>query len=310
MKRQRSISLLVILAATVAAPAASQAADSAGAPGNSVIPGATAIPDFSGVWMHPYFPGIEPPAAGPGPVLNRSRRPDGVSNTRQFVGDYTNPILKPEAAEVVKRHGEMSIAGVTYPTPSNRCWPSGLPYIFFQVGVQVVQEPDRIVFLYFRDHEVRRVRLNGPHPAHLTPSWYGDSVGHYEGDTLVIDTVGIRTDSPFAMVDMYGTPYSAAMHVVERYRMIDYDEAQIAFARTRKENILISEVDFDPSYRGKHLQLQFTVDDAGVFTMPWSATITYARPLREWEEHVCPENIFDFYGSDEVKVPTASKPDF
>jgi hypothetical protein len=59
-----------------------------------------------------------------------------------------------------------------------------------------------------------------PHPAHVTPSRYGDSVGHYEGDTLVIDTVGIKI-GPFAMVDMFGTPHTEALHVVERYRLID-----------------------------------------------------------------------------------------
>jgi hypothetical protein len=53
------------------------------------------VPDFSGMWVHPYFPGIEPPASGPGPVLNRSRRPDGTGDSRRFVGDYTNPVLKP-----------------------------------------------------------------------------------------------------------------------------------------------------------------------------------------------------------------------
>jgi len=61
----------------------------------------------------------------------------------------------------------------------------------------------------------------------VTPSWYGDSVGHYEGDTLVIDTVGVKI-GPFAMVDMYGTPHSPALHVVERYRLIDYAEAKEA----------------------------------------------------------------------------------
>jgi hypothetical protein len=101
--------------------------------------GAT-TPDFSGVWTHPYFPGFEPPASGPGPILNRSRirggPRDGVGNANQFVGDYTSPILKPQAAEVVKKHGEISLAGGTYPTPSNQCWPSGVPYIFFQHGLQ------------------------------------------------------------------------------------------------------------------------------------------------------------------------------
>jgi hypothetical protein len=310
-RHRRAFILLVSLAAAAATPALGQPVSPAVTPAPSAVQNTASIPDFSGVWVHPYFPGIEPPASGPGPVLNRSRRLDGVSNTRQFVGDYTNPILKPGAAEVVKKHGEISLAGLTYPTPSNRCWPSGVPYIFFQPGIQMLQQPHRIVFLYLRDHEVRQVRMNQPHPAQVTPSWYGDSVGYYEGDTLVIDTVGVRTDRPFAMVDMYGAPYSPALHVVERYRLIDYDEAQAAVARNIKENITIQEVDLDPNFRGKRLQLVYTVEDEGVFTMPWSATITYTRPLSGWEEHVCSENVFDFYGGgNESTVPTANKPDF
>ena len=85
----------------------------------------------------------------------------------------------------------------------------------------LLQQPDKITMLYDGDHEVRRVRMNVPHPAQVTPSWYGDSVGHYEGDTLVIDTVGLRI-GPFSAVDQYGTPYTQALHVVERYRLIDY----------------------------------------------------------------------------------------
>jgi hypothetical protein len=304
-----------LLSATLAAPAATPAV---GQPERTAIPqavsatesGAT-VPDFSGMWVHPYFPGIEPPASGPGPVLNRSRRPDGGNNPRLLVGDYTNPILKPQAADVVKRHGDTSLSGVTYPTPSNQCWPSGVPYIFFQIGVQLLQEQDRITILHLRDHEVRRVRLNQPHPALVPPSWYGDSVGYYEGETLVIDTVGVRTDRPLAMADMYGTPYSPALHVVERYRLIDYDDVKTAMARTNKENVKIPEMDFDRSYRGKHLQLVFTVEDGGVFTQPWSGTITYARPAHEWEEHVCAENLLGFYADGpEAAVPTASGPDF
>jgi hypothetical protein len=79
---------------------------------------AAAIPDFSGTWAHPYLTGFEPPASGPGPVRNRSRRRDGVANFQQLVGDYTNPILQPWVAEVVKKHGEISLAGQGYPTPS------------------------------------------------------------------------------------------------------------------------------------------------------------------------------------------------
>jgi hypothetical protein len=276
------------------------------------------IPDFSGTWAHPYFPGFEPPASGPGPIVNRSRLRggprDGVGNANQFVGDYTSPILKPQAAEVVRKHGEISLAGATYPTPSNQCWPSGVPYVFFQHGLQMIQGPDKVAFLYLRNHEFRQVRLNQPHPANVTPSWYGDSVGHYEGDTLVIDTIGVKA-GPFAMVDMYGTPFSPALHVVERYRLLDYADAKGAIERNSKENIRfgpgVQSLEFDPNYRGKHLQLEFTVDDAGVFTMPWTATITYSVPTGIWEEHVCAENrLGNFSTGRDAAVPTADTPDF
>ena len=117
-----------------------------------------------------------------------------------------------EAAEIIKQHGEISLAGVTYPTPANQCWPQPVPYILWTIGIQMLQRPDKITILYGSDHEVRHVRMDRPHPAQVTPSWYGDSVGHYEGDTLVIDTVGIKTDRPVAMLDLYGTPQGSARH--------------------------------------------------------------------------------------------------
>jgi hypothetical protein len=289
-----------------AAPAFAQAPSPVAGPDASA-----SIPDLSGMWVHPYFPGIEPPAAGPRPVFNRLHRPDGAGSGREFVGDYTNPILQPAAAAIVKQHGEISAAGMTYPTPSNRCWPSGVPYIFFQPGVQMLQQPQRIVFLYMRGPEFRQVRLNASHPADVTPSWYGDSVGHYQGDTLVIDTVAIKADRPLAMVDMYGTPFSPALHVVERYRMVDYAEAQAAVARNLKENNRVPDTASDLTYKGKRLQVVFTVEDKGVFTMPWSGVITYERPAMEWPEIVCAENPFEFFaGKNQAFVPTASRPDF
>ena len=62
--------------------------------------------------------------------------------------------------------------------------------------------------------------MNASHPTTPTPSWYGDSVGHFEGDTLVVDTVGFKV-GPLSMVDIYGTPHSEALHLVERYRLVD-----------------------------------------------------------------------------------------
>jgi hypothetical protein len=245
-------------------------------------------------------------------VTNRSRV-NGVSNYNQLVGDYTNPILNRQAADIVKKHGELSLSGVGYRTPSNQCWPGGVPYIFWNFGMQMLQQPDRITMLYLHDHEVRRVRMNQPHPARVTPSWYGDSIGHYEGDTLVIDTVGVKR-GPFAMVDMYGTPYSEALHVVERYRLLEYEAAKAGVEREEKINPRypqgLNAVAYDANYKGKHLRLDITVEDQGVFTMPWSATVTYGRPLGEWVEHVCAENTQEYHNSSVSAVPTADKPDF
>jgi len=240
MHAQRHFLLFIALAAAFATPAWGQIATSGG-PVSGVTNGATSIPeipDFSHVWLHPAFPWFEPPASGPGPVTNKSRWPQlpgdasgslalpplppgvaGVSDYDQLVGDYTNPILQPWAAEVVKKFGEMSIAGIVYGNPSNQCWPMPMPFIYKQFTVQIIQQPDRVLIIYTNPStDVRRVRLNDRHPEPLTPSWYGDSVGHYEGDTLVIDTVGFN-DKTF--VDNFRTPHSEKLHMVERIRLVE-----------------------------------------------------------------------------------------
>jgi hypothetical protein len=312
--QRRHFLLVLALASAISTPAWAQTVSPATGSAGSGTRSAASIPDFSGVWAHPYLTGFEPPASGPGPVRNRSRRPDGVANFNQLVGDYTNPILRPWAADVVKKHGEISSAGQGYPTPSNQCWPGGIPYVFWDFLLQILQRPDHILMVYRQGPELRHIRMNEAHPAQVTPSWYGDSVGHYEGDVLVIDTVGIK-GGPFAMVDMYGTPHSPALHVVERYRLVDYDDAKDAMDRNAKENSYIPAtgaagvVEFDPGYRGKVLQLHFTVDDDGVFTMPWTATITYRPNRAQWSEVVCAENI-QWYSGKNSAVPQADNPDF
>jgi hypothetical protein len=137
MIAHRDFLLLVATAAIAATSAFGQAGPVV--PANGGTPGAPSLPDFSGIWSHPSFPGFEPPASGPGPVVNKSRLPqvnfDGrilpptnnilVSNPAQLVGDDTNPILKPNAAEAVKKKGEMELGGMVGPTPTIQCWPSG-----------------------------------------------------------------------------------------------------------------------------------------------------------------------------------------
>src|ERR1700720_2303968 len=168
--RHRDFLLLVTLTAAAATPALGQTVAPAVESATSGTQTAASIPDFSGLWAHPYLPGFEPPASGPGPVLNRSRSRNGRGNFNQLVGDYTNPILKPHAAEIVKKHGEMELAGEGYPTPSNQCWPGGVPYVFWDYLLQMFQQPDKVTMIYRHGNEVRHVRVNEPHPARLTPS--------------------------------------------------------------------------------------------------------------------------------------------
>jgi hypothetical protein len=318
---QRNMVLVMAMMAAVATiPALAQ-------PSHDADDEARVIQDFSGVWTHPAFPWFEPPASGPGPVTNLSRwaenRPSGpagsaalppsdhgVSDYDQLVGDYNNPILQPWAAAVVKEYGKLSLAGITYGNPSNQCWPFGMPFIYKQATVQLLQQADKITMLYSGDHEVRRVRMNSSHPAHLKPSWYGDSIGHYEGDTLVIDTVGVKTDAPYRMLDLFGTPFTESLHIVERYRIRDYEDVKDAIERNRKENWFFNGDPWAQHPSGKFLQVHVTIEDAGVFTTPWTATLTYAPSKDPVQEGVCAENPHEYYNNKDSDLPTAKTPDF
>src|SRR5262245_60803059 len=272
--------------------------------------GGAGIPDFSGTWRHGTLPWMVPPASGPGPVTNRSRRPDnGQSNYSELVGDYTNPILQPWAAQVVKAKGELSLKGEVFPSPANQCWPEPPPFLFKHMAIQMLQEKDKIVMLFNEDHEVRYVRLNAQHPARVAPSWHGDAVGYYEGDTLVIDTVGIKADRKFAMIDLFGTPYTDKLHIVERWQLLDREEVKGDLERGTKENWRPG-APIDADYKDKFLRVQFTIEDEGAFTTPWTASIVYTRDPTDWAEVACAENPSGFYKDKDAGVPQAKTPDF
>ena len=303
---RRDFLLVVALAAATATLASAQTVAPTVGPSQGGKQGAVSIPDLSGVWNH-SIPGFEPLATGPTALVNRQRRANGTGNILKLVGDYTNPILKPQAAEIVKQHAELGLQGIGDPNPRNQCWPSGVPFVFTDRPTQLVQTPDRVTILYGHDHQVRRVRLNEPHPARVVPSYYGDSVGHYEGDTLVVDTVGFKL-GPFSMIDWYGTPYTQALHVIERYRMVDYAAAKEGFDRDAKEHNPVPGIK-DANVKAKYLQLQFTVEDEGVFTTPWTASMTYVQDPDGFPEMVCAENM-QWYSGKTADVPRAAKPDF
>src|SRR5262245_61703007 len=182
-----------LLAAILATTAVTSLLGQTPAPGANTraAPGAVSVPDFSGLWTHAAL-GFESPVSGPGPVRNLGRTPSGQSNFNQLIGDPSNPILQPWAAEVVKKFGEISRAGLAFPDPDNQCLLNPVPYIFWNFEIQILQTPDKVIILYPHDQDHRQIRLNQAHPAKVTPSIHGDSVGRYEGDTLVADTVGLK----------------------------------------------------------------------------------------------------------------------
>src|SRR5882672_6050657 len=161
---------------------------------------ATATPDFSGLWGRDSLH-LEQPMSGPGPVVNMMHSAAGTMDMNALVGDYTNPILKPEAAAILKQRGEASLKGISVPNPHDQCRPEPPPFIFaVQFAMKMLQQKDQVTIVYSHDNKVHRIRLNQPHPARVVPSWQGDSVGHYEGDALVIDTVAIKV-SPLSALD-------------------------------------------------------------------------------------------------------------
>jgi hypothetical protein len=128
---------------------------------------------------------------------------------------------------------------------------------------------------------VRHIYMNVPHSKNVKPSWFGESVGHYEGDTLVADTIGLTTK---ASVDNYRTPHSEKLHVVERFRMID---------------------------GGKTMEVTLMVEDPGAFTTPWRASQRYVRSDRgPMVETICAENNVNYFGHEIDPTPEADRPDF
>jgi hypothetical protein len=277
---------------------------------------ASSIPALTGMWgRHMLL--FEPPSTGPGPVVSNLRRPDG-SPIFSAIGDFTNPILAQRAKELVRRFGEQELSGVAFPSPHNQCWPEPTPYILsIEFGLQILQKMDEVVLIYLSDHQVRHVRMNVPHSEHPTPSWQGESVGHYEGDTLVVDTIGQKI-GPLSMIDRFGTPFSEALHVIERYRLINGETARDLQQKHLRSYFPTGAGfsspygmgDIDPNTTKPGLQLEVIVDDPNVFTTPWSGLITYRRVLGGWPEAVCAENTQGSGSSWVVMTPRADDPEF
>lgn len=274
------------------------------------------IPDLSGHWSRTNF-NLEQPDTGPKIISNTLRKPDGtIDDDTARLGDPTNPILTPLAARILREHGELSRTGKAISDPHNQCWPEPPPFaLSIQVELLLLQTKNEVTLVYVNGQVVRHIRLNATHPARVTPSLEGDSVGHFEGDTLVVDTTSIKP-SPWPVVDRYGTPHSDQLHVIERYRLIGGAEAAAAMRKHRRTfttddaipRFGIYGAEFDKDLSKKGLQVEVTVEDPKMFTTPWKGFVTY-RPADNWPEMTCAESATTSAGV-ESHLPTATKPDF
>jgi hypothetical protein len=253
--------------------------------------------------------------SGPQPLRNLSRRPDGTANAGRLVGDYNNPILTPRAAAVVKQKGELAIAGVGFPNAQDQCRAIAPPF-FSAMTLGFFMLPKKngdIVMVTDNNANMRHIRMNGTHPANLKPTPMGDSIGRWEGDTLVIDTVGVKVDE-FISVDRFGTPVSEAMHIVERYRLIDGAQAIAQQTRFEKSEGTVGgggrDAGYHPDTSLKGLQLEITMEDPNVFKQPLTARVTYRRLATQYQENVCAENPVEHYKDEWIGLPRNDRPDF
>lgn len=253
--------------------------------------------------------------SGAQPLRNLSRLENGKANAGRLVGDYRNPVLTPAAAAVVKQKGELAAAGRGFPNAQDQCRAMAPPFaLAMQLGFEMLASANGdINIVYDQNMNVRHVRMGGTHPANLAPSPMGDSVGHFEGDVLVIDTVGINTDA-FTSIDRFGTPQSAAMHVTERYSLIDgaAAAAQIEAYETSEGTVgggaRVAGYNPDTSLPG--LQLEMTMEDPAVLTVPLTVRVTYRRLVSRWQESVCADNPQEHYTDEWIGLPRADRPDF
>jgi hypothetical protein len=270
-------------------------------------------PDFapnpSAAWFA-YSREFIPPPSGAGPVgplpghrhvSNDEFRLTGKQATFAL-GDPDSPILKPWAADKIRERNATLLSGKPLFSPHASCWPIGVPGFLLEPMTRpmyFVQGPKEVVMILTSFMDVRHVPLTDKHSANVLPSWYGESIGHYDGDTLVIDTVGIDERT---QVDGYGTPHTKDLHVIERLHLIN---------------------------GGEELEANFHVEDPGAFTRPWDAIQRFRKyeatvakmPVNSipvlatpeegpLTEAICSENPNSFLGLPAMPIPQAAKPDF
>jgi hypothetical protein len=218
------------------------------------------------------------------------------------MGDPESPILQPWAADSIRKNNARILAGKPAYSMHATCRPTGVPMfhlIPMTIPMYIVQGPREVLLILEDFADVRRIYLSDQHRPNLQPSWYGDSIGHYEGDTLVVDTIGLN-DKTF--IDQFMTPHTTQLHVVERFHLTE---------------------------GSKVLEVNIHVEDPGAFKTPWNAIqrfrqfeqLAAKKPVSSLAllatpdegpliEAICAENPNSLMGLSDLAVPQTTVPDF
>jgi hypothetical protein len=205
--------------------------------------------------------GPAPRTADGKPDLSGNWAPNAIRQNVDLIGSGVDVPMQPWAEAVYKKHKE----SLSKDDPEARCLPPGVPRMSTTpYPWTIVQTPKLIVIVYEGGaHIWRKIFMDGrPHDPNVQQTWLGDSIGHWDGDTLVVDTVGMND---ITWIDEAGIPHSDALHVIER----------------------ISRPDLG------HLEIEHTIDDPKTFTKPWKFTTHPTLLKGELIEYICQENNLD-----------------
>jgi len=270
------------IALAMSGPACAQA------PANDQIP---ALASISFAWLSAGGFLDPAPGTGHGPIRQDPAHPfhgnnDGPGLVTPTIGNHKDPILKPWAAAQMLASNEEVLSGERgLPfSAQGRCYPGGVPgqLLYPAEPFYFIQTPKEVWMIWQRDHMVRRIYLTDRHSENVKPSWFGESIGHYEnGDTLVIDTIGLSSKNSY--IDNYRTPHTEKEHVVERYKV---------------------------SADGKMLEAVVKVEDPDAFNEPLYMLKRWRKVNNQLLETVCAENNGDRFSHNLFPIPEAKTPDF
>jgi hypothetical protein len=242
-------------------------------------------------WLAAGVHWFDPPAGLRGPIrqdpaYHYHGNTQGPGQVTPDIGYTKDPVLKPWAAKQMQESNEEVLSGkrgLPFVAQST-CHPGGVPGQLLTPAepFYFIQTPKEVWMIWQRDEMVRRIYMTDKHSDDVKPSWFGESIGRYEGDgTLVVDTIGLSAHLSF--LDWYRTPHTEKEHVVERFKI---------------------------GADGRSLEVLVKVEDPDTFNEPLYMVQRWRKVNNLHQESVCAENNGDHFHKNLFPIPQAGTADF